>query len=350
LIQKTSGKGDKAVLQLSGRAKEYSDLNATEEYFFLLETLWVDTNWKHIEASIFKGLGILNIQNVLVELAGKAPHVPIRAKDLLSMPESLGYFWIYFSLFGFWTVTQNKEIAPVFKRSFYPEIVTPLLLGITLAQLLVRDRNYVLWNLPFRRELGEWKVNPGQPLPQKYLLTRGAKKGRKPRIVQRDQSREPFFLSFAPLFSEEELRNTLPRDTAKEVDGVYLFRVALSKGVWRKIELSSNHTLLDLHSAIQDAFQFDSDHLYSFFMDGIPWSDEKFSSPYEDEGPHVDEVRIGELGLTTGQTILYLFDYGDEWHFHVTIEEIQQGKPLPKKPRMVESQGKSPEQYPDWEE
>ena len=67
-------------------------------------------------------------------------------------------------------------------------------------------------------------------------------------------------------------------------------------------------------------------------MDGIPWSDEKFSSPYEDEGPHVDEVRIGELGLAKGQTILYLFDYGDEWRFRVTLEEIQQDKPHPKKP------------------
>ena len=34
--------------------------------------------------------------------------------------------------------------------------------------------------------------------------------------------------------------------------------------------------------------------------------------PYEEEGPWVDDVRIGELGLFIGQNILYLFDYGDE--------------------------------------
>ena len=67
--------------------------------------------------------------------------------------------------------------------------------------------------------------------------------------------------------------------------GVYLFRVALSTRLWRKIELSSKHPLLDLHNAIQNAFRFDSDHLYSFFMDGIPWSDEKFTSPDEEDGP-----------------------------------------------------------------
>jgi hypothetical protein len=350
LIQKASGKADKTVLQLSDRATDYSELTPTEKYFFLLETLWVDTNWKHVEASIFKGLGILDAQTVLGKLAGRTPNVPIRAKDLVSVPDSLGYLWIYFAFFGFWTITQNKEVASAFKRSFYPGMVTPLPLGVGLAQLLVRERNFVIWNLPFRRELGEWKVNPGQPLPEEYLEARGAKKSKKSKIVQRDQTGEPFLLPFVTLFAEGELRNTLPRETGKAVDGIYLFRVALGKGTWRKIEISSTHTLLDLHNAIQNAFQFDSDHLYSFFMDGIPWSDEKFSSPYEDEGPHVDEVRIGELGLAKGQTILYLFDYGDEWRFSVTLEEIQQDKPHPKKPRIIESKGKNPEQYPNWEE
>lgn len=85
-------------------------------------------------------------------------------------------------------------------------------------------------------------------------------------------------------------------------------------------------------------------------MDGIPWSDQKFTSPFEEEGPHVDEARIGELGLVKGQTFLYLFDYGDEWRFSVSLETIQPDKPHPKKPRIVETKGKSPEQYPDWEE
>ena len=176
-------------------------------------------------------------------------------------------------------------------------MVTPLPLGVALAQLLVRERNFVIWNLPFRRGLGDWKVNPGQSLPEEYFTASDTTKSNKPRIIQKDHSEEPFYLPFVPLFAEGELRNTLPRETGKPVDGIYFFRVALAKGVWRKIEISSNHTLLDLHNAIQNAFQFDSDHLYSFFMDGIPWSDEKFSSPYEDEGPHVDEVRIGELGI-----------------------------------------------------
>jgi Plasmid pRiA4b ORF-3-like protein len=51
-----------------------------------------------------------------------------------------------------------------------------------------------------------------------------------------------------------------------------------------------------------------------------------------------------------GQTILYLFDYGDEWRFDLTLEEVLQDKPHPKQSRIIESKGKSPEQYPGWEE
>jgi len=348
LVQKDSGKGNKAFLQLSSRGKDFCKLNPTEKYFFLLETLWVDTKWNQIESSIFKGLGILYLADVLGKIAERTPNVPIGAADLVGMPESLGYLWIYFALFGFWTVTQNKDIVPYSKRVFHPGTITPSPLGVVLASLLIRERNYITWNLPFRRQLGERCVNPGQPLPEEYLLALSAKKGKKERILQKDQSREPFSLPFIPFFAEGVLSKTLPREPAMPVEGVYLFRVSLSGSVWRKIELSSGHTLLDFHNAIQAAYKFDSDHLYSFFMDGIPWSDEKFTSPYEDEGPYADEVRIGELGLVKGQTFLYLFDYGDEWRFRVTLEEIRQDKPHPKSPRILERKGRSPEQYPKY--
>jgi hypothetical protein len=348
LVQRHSGKGNKIVLQVSTRAEDFLKLKATEKYFFLLETLWVDIKWSQIESSIFRGLAILHVQGLWEIIAGKTPHVPIRAADLLGRPESLGYLWVYFALFGFWTVTQNKEIIPYSKRFFFPDTVTPSPLGVAFASVLIRERLYATWNLPFRRELGQRCVKPGQPLVKDDRLPPRPKKGQKAGTWQKDQSGEPFFLPFLPFFPEGELSKTLPREAPKPVEGVYLFRVSLSDNLWRKIELSSGHTLLDLHHAIQFAYKFDSDHLYSFFMDGVPWSDEKFTSPYEDEGPYVDEVSIGELGLTQGQTFLYLFDYGDEWRFRVTLEEIRQDKPHPQNPQIVERKGASPEQYPEY--
>ena len=76
-------------------------------------------------------------------------------------------------------------------------------------------------------------------------------------------------------------------------------------------------------------------------MDGKRWSRERFTFPFEDEGPHVDEPIIGELGLYVGQNILYLFDYGDEWEFRVELEEIRPEAPKPMKPKIVEKKGRA---------
>lgn len=284
-------------------------------------------------------MGILNVQTALTKLIEKKPHMPIRATALFDRPDVLGYFWIFLALFGFWTITEKKDNRIEYKRFFNPGMVTPHPLGIRLAFVFTRDRDYTLWNLPFRRRFGESDDLIDLFMPNTYPIFHSPAKDRKPRTFRRDQPGELFSLPFAPLFAEGELVNTLPRETAKPVKGVYLFRVSLSPRLWRKIELASNHTLLDLHYAIQRAFQFDDDHLYSFFMDGIPWSDERFTSPFDNEGPHADKVKIGELELTNGQTFLYLFDYGDEWRFQVKLESIQQDVPLSKKPRMVEAKG-----------
>ena len=108
--------------------------------------------------------------------------------------------------------------------------------------------------------------------------------------------------------------------------------------------MAAKHTLHKMHLAIQEAFEFGDDHLYSFFMDNKKWSNDRYDSPH-DEGPNADEVTIGELGLYVGKTFLYLFDYGDEWEFKVEVEEINSGNPLPLMPQIVGKRGKAPDQY-----
>lgn len=53
----------------------------------------------------------------------------------------------------------------------------------------------------------------------------------------------------------------------------YTFHVSLpgSGRVWRKIEIGAEQTLEDLHLAIQGAYDWGNDHLYSFFMNNKAW-------------------------------------------------------------------------------
>ena len=107
--------------------------------------------------------------------------------------------------------------------------------------------------------------------------------------------------------------------------GEYVFKVAISSSCWRQIILDGSSTLQDLHNWIQRAFSFDDDHLYGFFMDNKPFSQNCYNSPMDTQGPYVHNVTIAELYLDEGQQFLYIFDFGDEWHFQIIVEKINEG-------------------------
>ena len=90
--------------------------------------------------------------------------------------------------------------------------------------------------------------------------------------------------------------------------------------------------------------------MYSFFMDGKPWSKNEFKCPLDDEGPCSDEVEIGELDLIEKQNFLYLFDYGDEWKFNIEVFEMKNEGNEKSKAKVIESKGERPQQYPDYDD
>ena len=357
LFRKVSEKGSRLVLEPTERLQAYGELKLTERYFFLLETFWTDTDWKKLQEACFGGPSLYSVHDVLGYLSEQQPGVIIhlrgeKVSDMFQMLWNWEYFILYFSFFGFWVATRDEVLMTRYwpKRSFQAETITPSTLGVTMAEVLRETRNVFYWNLPHRREFGEWEAIPGSPIPggdpsTLFELEPERKRSKAPMEVDKGKPGDPFFLPFIPLFAEGELQKTLPREGVEFVDGTYIFKVALAKNLWRRIEISADDTLLDLHYSIQEAYNFDDDHPYSFFMDGKPWSHEQIVSPYEEDGPYVDEVSIGELGLRIGQNILYLFDYGTEWRFRVELEEIRREGPEPRTPKVIEKIGKAPEQY-----
>jgi hypothetical protein len=91
----------------------------------------------------------------------------------------------------------------------------------------------------------------------------------------------------------------------------FRFRVQLEweSEVWRDIDIRSDQTLDDLHYAIQEAFDWDDDHLYAFFLSGRYWDKKTdYSSPRE-EGPRprkTDQTAIESLNLREGQSVAYI--------------------------------------------
>lgn len=175
--------------------------------------------------------------------------------------------------------------------------------------------------------------------------------------------------------------------------GAYHFKVQLrgdpNKAI-RTVALRSEQTLADLHRAIQNAFKWDSDHLYSFYMNGqrddegfeircpepdFDWGpivmtiDERGPADVEEGEPAVEIVEneasgvdqdqpddddddpyttgavIGKLGLALKHKFIYYFDFGDSHEFDVTVVAIQDQAEPGDYPRLVESIGEAPAQY-----
>jgi hypothetical protein len=216
------------------------------------------------------------------------------------------------------------------KGAIVPKTVTITPIGEHFLKVLREDRPICLWNLPHRRR------NPPEFPGQSARPDDGG--------LERET---PFVDAFRPLVPADAAALVLPRPAPQLKEGTYVFRVSLGR-VWRAIAVSYRHTLEDLHLAIQDAFEFDNDHLYAFYMDGKPFSDDRYEDPRGGEGPFADEAVVGELDLYVRQKILYLFDFGDEWRFDVELCEVQRAAHAVS-PKVVAAKGDPPPQYPQWE-
>ena len=153
----------------------------------------------------------------------------------------------------------------------------------------------------------------------------------------------------------------------------FIFKVKLKhdRRIWRMIEVLGGQTLHDLHGAIQEAYGFDDDHLYSYFMSGKAWDLSDYEYFHPDAAPQNEvevrmrvmaakirgrypeprlpatEVMVQSLSLKQKQRFLYLFDYGDGWQFEVEYvgEGVSEDVVYP---RIVGSRGESPRQYSDF--
>ena len=66
--------------------------------------------------------------------------------------------------------------------------------------------------------------------------------------------------------------------------------------------------------------------------------------------PNASKTKIASLKLKPKQLFFYLFDFGDEWWHEITVESIDAPAEKGKYPRIVDSRGESPPQYPDCED
>lgn len=300
---------DETILEL------WNNLNPTEQYFTLLESWLLRSQPKEILGE-YSPFGRLLLRTYL-DFWKSVPKKGLQNERNRDIEDHIKYVpGLYnialLELFGILSIQQSEtktgkgwRILEIKRTDF----------GNAISKYLYQlDKNIdYLWQYEYNYEIpfGEWQTA---------------------------------FQSYFP-----EWRNNLTFPETELKSGIYLFKVSLGN-VWRRIEICSEMTLEDLTDTILAAFDFDKDHLYSYYYKNRFGYTAEINSPNSYEEPHTIEKLIGEIQIPTGSSMKFLYDFGDNWEFEVLLEKIN---PLDKKiksPRIIEEHGEPPLQYPDWED
>ncbi len=133
------------------------------------------------------------------------------------------------------------------------------------------------------------------------------------------------------------------------------------KKIMRTITVSGKKSLYQFAGAIVKSFGFFFDHCFAFYGDvnKHPVSEQKeiyelfVDIGEEPTAPHakgVKKIKIEKVFTAVGKTMLFMFDYGDDWRFGVTLKEIRSNVDGEKLPKVLNSIGKAPMQYPPCKE
>ncbi|MCL5970736.1 MAG: plasmid pRiA4b ORF-3 family protein, partial [Patescibacteria group bacterium] len=103
--------------------------------------------------------------------------------------------------------------------------------------------------------------------------------------------------------------------------------------------------------AIQKAFGWYNDHLYSFFMSNNRMDRKgEYTSPVGIEEAGEDalsaaEIKLKDLNLQLKKKFLYLYDFGDNLDHEVEVVGFGEADDFHKYPQLIGAFGAAPEQY-----
>ncbi len=315
-----SGKTNRLVID-EDILQPWNSLNPTERYFTLLETalLWAEPSiigeegggrWYH---PLYRWNDLLhNIPETGLEIAGN----PSNADRLKTIP---GFYNLaLMQMFGFITIHDDAPVSgkgwniiAIRKHAFGEAVMEEL---ADIAPTLEND----FWlDEEFKKETSFGELQP----------------------------------RFQPFFPEWEHNLEVPG--YESLEGVYVFKVTVWKNVWRRIAISGDLMLDRLSDTILNAFKFDNDHLYRFIYIDRFGIERHIDHPMLYEGRRHDEdlplltnaARIRDVPLRLGTSMIFYFDFGDQWEFEVLLEEIAPPELRIPQSKILEKHGTAPKQY-----
>jgi hypothetical protein len=351
-IRKGRDKG-KIQLRPTNLYHTFFEMDDLRQYIVLFWGFWVNSGFAYlykdtigyddVEDEMTRGMETMRVakpnQKLAIDFDPQKPH----DSDL-----SYAHWFLVFGTsihhlrdFGF------LEYEEAFSRKFYASTreiyvksITPTPLGIAMMDCC---RNFPLPICNRYYKESQWRMNKELLKPMHQYASSFA------------EAFDPIFPGQIPIGLDEpvQVKTSKSKDKRKDIsieqDGTVSFKVTLLKS-YRVIKVSFSHTLKDLHNAIQDAFEFDNDHLYAFHMDGDRRSRHNAYYSDHDEPPYASDTFIRQFGWAVGQKFIYHFDFGDDWIFACRVMEVNPDEEMKGYPKVIKSKGEAPLQYPSDED
>ncbi len=110
---------------------------------------------------------------------------------------------------------------------------------------------------------------------------------------------------------------------SKSAGGIWQLKITLDEikpPIWRRLKVSGNTDLRQLHGILQRAMGWTNSHLHLFRVGeklyGEP--DAEWAMKVEDEG----ETRLQRISPKPGDRFIYEYDFGDGWCHKIVVEKV----------------------------
>jgi hypothetical protein len=342
------GAGSKARLVVDPLlSAKWTSLNSAEQYFSLLDAWLTHARKEMLGANRGRDESFIDyMAQVWAYIPAKGQHYSPKERSsgtATLFPDPDRYTIALMQLFGLVKIEQGD---PIRGCPWLPVSIRRRPFGEALLAALGP-------RIPLIESMRRWAKDLEDPSQGKALSDNAIDDDNNSNPQSGDDDGRFHFDSFHPIFAPyfPSLRNSLAIDNEEASDGLHIFCVSLP-GMWRRISAPAETTLDDLADAILKSVGFEQDHLWNFSFTSRFGARVEVGCDMteEEDGVIANEVEVCEVPLHPGDSMIFQFDYGDDWEFTVLLERIDPPVPKQKKPRLIKKHGPSPTQYRHWSE
>ena len=117
----------------------------------------------------------------------------------------------------------------------------------------------------------------------------------------------------------------------------------LDPPIWRRVQVTGNMTLGDLHCVVQSVMNWENCHFHEFEVRGNRFSSAQsgLDEMFGDVGDE-DAMCLADLNLRKGSKLTYTYDFGDSWEHLIEVEATLDRDPEAGYPVYVDGQYAGP--------